>query len=293
MDIEFNTYESTKREFMLKIESLESACLIKNGGCDQLCSIDLDENVVCSCRDEFILQNDGITCRPNCTRVITNTTGTISSLNYPEYYNNNDNCRWSFDFPFGYSVEFYNFYINIEQSNNCEADYLTVGDSIFCGFQTISNILSFEAEFGDVIFVSNGQNVQKGFRFDYKVKSPIERQCELDNGGCSAICDIVHSQVVCSCFSNYELEEDGKTCRYITTTSTTTTTTSTTTTTTTTTVPYGCETVSINRLGGKKSSKEFSNVSDCYSLEPITGKLFATMAVFELEYPDPDCNRQV
>ena len=67
------------------------------------------------------------------------------SPNYPEEYNNDDLCEWEFEAPDGWGVEFFNFSINIAQSDNCHEDYLKINDEYYCGYRQLYN-LNFDAE---------------------------------------------------------------------------------------------------------------------------------------------------
>ena len=200
---------------------------------------ELDEPI-CYCAEGYLLQPDGRTCKKNCVITFSEVdSGAIENNNFGKAdYDHNQFCEWSFNYPPGYAIVFDNFTINIEDSVDCSSDYLLIGKSVFCGFAVIPDPIQLEAGEARVTFKSNENIARSGFHFSFRVLSPIDRQCEIDNGGCSGSCQVVDSQVQCSCFSDsFELDTDGKTCVYINdfTSTWTSTTTSTTTTTTTTT----------------------------------------------------------
>ena len=130
------------------------------------------------------------------------TSGTIENNNFGNgEYDHDQFCEWTFyNYPPGYAVVFDNFTINLEQSPNCVNDYLLIGQtSIYCGFAVITGQLQFEAEKATVTFKSNSAIARSGFHFTFRILSPTDRQCEINNGGCSSQCQVVNQKVQLGC----------------------------------------------------------------------------------------------
>ena len=148
------------------------ACLEDNNGCEHYCTVDKYLRPYCLCKNDFVLAKDEKSCRQNCQFRLTELEGIISSTgtsklfkrsmwrnwqplyswhsnpslspNYPEEYNNDDLCEWEFEAPDGWGVEFFNFSINIAQSDQCHEDYLKIHDKYYCGYRQLYN-LNFDA----------------------------------------------------------------------------------------------------------------------------------------------------
>ena len=104
-----------------------SGCAVNNGGCAQVCT-DTEESYFCSCNPHFVLSPDGHSCESDfqpiriepetaptpsslatpvstcpeptlptlaaCQTILRGESGTLSSRNWPETYNNNEVCDW-------------------------------------------------------------------------------------------------------------------------------------------------------------------------------------------------------
>ena len=286
--IKLQTYSLFSSDFVLSVKSKTTRCTVDNGGCDHLCyAYDEYGPVECYCYDGYNLQSDLKTCRKDCMIDfdLNTTSGIIENNNFGKgEYDHDQFCEWTFyKYPPGYAVVFDNFTVNLEQSPNCVNDYLLIGQtSIYCGFAVITGHQQFDVENATVTFKSNSAIARSGFHFTFRILSPVDRQCEIDNGGCSSQCRVVNQKVKCSCFSDsFELGPDGKTCEFVTSTTTTTTTTMTTTTTTLTT-PLACHSrKEVTRLNGIKilpRSTKFIPVNQCVTLL-TTQNLYLTFSI--------------
>lgn len=59
------------------------------------------------------------------------TSGEFASFNYPHLYPNGAKCSWTINAPPGYLIQLTFHSFNLESSENCQADYVTVGEGAF------------------------------------------------------------------------------------------------------------------------------------------------------------------
>ena len=291
----------------MSVKAKTTRCTVDNGGCDHLCfAYDEYGLVECACHDGYNLQSNLKSCKQNCIidYDLPTVNGTIANNNYGiGDYDHNQQCEWSFyKYPPGYAVVFDNFTINLEHSPSCVNDYLLIGStSIYCGFAVVSTPLQFDSNAATVTFKSNGNVTRSGFRFNFRILSPTDRQCEQNNGGCSSKCNVVNGAIACSCFSDmFELGADGATCEYVTSSTTTTTvttktTTTTTITTSTTTDDGNCqEQREVTRLNGIRilpQSTQYVPVNECVDL--LSDTLFFVFSIAEFNDDTGECTRSV
>lgn len=120
------------------------------------------------------------------------TSGEFASFNYPHLYPNGAKCSWTINAPPGYLIQLTFHSFNLESSENCQADYVTVREGAFntlamsdligrfCGSflppvirSTYSNVY--------VDFVTDRSGGYTGFHASYTVfPDPAVGPCKLD-----------------------------------------------------------------------------------------------------------------
>ena len=108
--------------------------------------------------------------------------GEFASFSYPLHYPNNAKCSWRIDRPAGFIVQLTFHSFNLQQSENCEADYVEIRQDKdksdvewrseligrFCGYSLPSVILSNQS-YVIVKFVADMFKMYPGFHASYKV----------------------------------------------------------------------------------------------------------------------------
>ncbi|XP_069479370.1 hatching enzyme 1.2-like isoform X2 [Ambystoma mexicanum] len=109
-----------------------------------------------------------------CGRTLTDSSGTLSSPNYPSTYGPNTNCSWVIVAPKGFKISVSILDFSLEASTNCVFDYLLIMDDTapttlvgkYCGKPKFPNITSY----GNTIrfkFISDMSVQSKGFQLKY------------------------------------------------------------------------------------------------------------------------------
>ena len=101
---------------------------------------------------------------------LTNPSGVISTLNYPELYQSNSNCFWRIEAPLGQRVQLDFSRIETEDSAGCKFDSILIKDSktekVFCGTRPPLALLS-AGQFLEIQFDSDEQLNFRGFTANY------------------------------------------------------------------------------------------------------------------------------
>ena len=99
--------------------------------------------------------------------------GYITSPYYPSFYINNVKRTWKLEAPIGMKITIHFLYINIEESPECDLDYVAIKDdfstkkmSRHCGSHPPPDITS-HSNVLTVIFVANKEYVGTGFKIRY------------------------------------------------------------------------------------------------------------------------------
>ncbi|CAH1248982.1 TLL2 [Branchiostoma lanceolatum] len=123
-----------------------------------------------------------ITYSTSCTgtgSVMTSTTGTLETMNYPNSYDSYANCTWEIQVAAvsSVSLSFDNFRVGDPNDTSCTADYVAVYDGIspnavllgtYCTWTTPPNVTVSSGEL-TVIFISDGVDNTQGFSATYTV----------------------------------------------------------------------------------------------------------------------------
>ena len=105
--------------------------------------------------------------------------GEFASFSYPLHYPNNVKCSWRIDRPAGFIVQLTFHSFNLQQSENCETDYVEIRQSKdnfkrweligrFCGSSLPPVIVSSQS-YVIVKFVADMSKMYPGFHASYKV----------------------------------------------------------------------------------------------------------------------------
>ena len=105
--------------------------------------------------------------------------GEFASFSYPLNYPNNVKCSWRIDRPVGFIVQLTFHSFNLQQSENCETDYVEIRQSKdnfkrweligrFCGSSLPPVIVSSQS-YVIVKFVADMSKMYPGFHASYKV----------------------------------------------------------------------------------------------------------------------------
>ncbi|XP_076270738.1 cubilin [Rhynchophorus ferrugineus] len=116
----------------------------------------------------------------NCV-IYNNVSGYFNSPGYPLGYYANQNLCYRFYFLPGYCSIYLKFYdFNIEQSYDCQKDYVTIGNVRYCGNYLHGKTVTVDAAetkpYQDITFASDANYCGKGFRAEYQQVSCAERQ---------------------------------------------------------------------------------------------------------------------
>ena len=108
-------------------------CSTGTDSCEQVC-INVDGSYHCDCEEGFALNSDGRTCRISCGGTLTQTSGSLQSPGWPEYYpRENFRCVWIIspinateDMVLALTVN--QTYFGIHGRHPCPSDYLEFYD---------------------------------------------------------------------------------------------------------------------------------------------------------------------
>ena len=123
-------------------------------------------------------------------RLLEDDQGEFASFSYPLYYPNNAKCSWYINRPVGFIIQLTFHSFNLQQSKNCEADYVEIRQSKdkyewrseligrFCGYSlppvTVSNQSNVFVK-----FVADMSKMYPGFHASYKVLANRKYFCLL------------------------------------------------------------------------------------------------------------------
>ncbi|KAM8772707.1 ovochymase-2 [Acanthopagrus schlegelii] len=102
--------------------------------------------------------------------------GTFSSWNYPNSYDNGKTCTWHITVDPGKVIHVWFDDFALEDSQSCTGDFVTLQDSLgtigkYCGFAKPKPLVSLTNRL-TVLFISNDRKTDKGFKAHYKAVSP-------------------------------------------------------------------------------------------------------------------------
>ncbi|CAH3029259.1 unnamed protein product [Porites evermanni] len=157
---------------------------------------------------------------PSCGGVLTNSSGLITTPNYPNDYPNNISCTWQIS-PGKTHLNLTIEDFMLEDSQTCQKfDFLKIEFKVgynrqhvtLCG-QEPSRQVSLKIDGTEVkmIFHSDTSFAERGFKISYRAYD-ID-PCLEKNGDCSHLCNLVKGKRICSCPSDYKLKYDGRTCQ--------------------------------------------------------------------------------
>ncbi|CAK8673722.1 unnamed protein product [Clavelina lepadiformis] len=111
------------------------------GMCEHFCN-NYPGGYYCSCRQGYVLHDDGYSCIGDCSNMILSSrTGVIESPGYPGKYSRKTDCNWKIQTEAGKNMELTfdpSFHVEEYQPGMCPYDYLQINDSsgsrgLFCG----------------------------------------------------------------------------------------------------------------------------------------------------------------
>ncbi|CAN9510288.1 unnamed protein product [Ophioblennius macclurei] len=109
------------------------------------------------------------------------TSGTVSSMHHPGFYDNNAQCQWNIRVPEGKLVHlrFSNF--SLEESQGCLNDKVIISDTTsslgaYCGYVALNAIVS-DGNTLHMSFTSNDRVADTGFTATWKAIDPSEAPC--------------------------------------------------------------------------------------------------------------------
>uniref|UniRef100_A0A672HRX5 Zgc:154142 n=1 Tax=Salarias fasciatus TaxID=181472 RepID=A0A672HRX5_SALFA len=112
---------------------------------------------------------------------LTGTSGNVSSMHFPGFYDNNAQCQWNIRVPEGKLIHlrFSNF--SLEESLNCINDKVTISDTtsslgVFCSHVAPNDIVS-DGNTLHMSFSSNDRVTDTGFTATWKAIDPSETPC--------------------------------------------------------------------------------------------------------------------
>jgi len=114
----------------------------------------------------------------DCPKNFTNTSGTIMSPNYPDFYPKNYNCQWQISIAVGYQIYLTFTYFDLVHTPKCSGDHVAISGvsggkdgnpERHCGYLVKRYPLVSKMNEMVITFQSDGQDSSRGFVLDYKV----------------------------------------------------------------------------------------------------------------------------
>ncbi|XP_058866216.1 hatching enzyme 1.2-like [Acipenser ruthenus] len=140
-------------------------------------TVEIGQRIAMSPRDiQKINMLYGCSKSMQCGGILTAVSGTLTSPNYPLEYPVNTDCMWIINAPKGYKVSLTISSFDVEYSEDCSYDYLTLRDGpvttspvqqTYCGSEPIPSFTS-SGNAAVVQFHSDGSDVGTGFSAKYK-----------------------------------------------------------------------------------------------------------------------------
>ncbi|XP_057297709.1 mannan-binding lectin serine protease 1-like [Hydractinia symbiolongicarpus] len=152
--------------------------------------------------------------------------GHFNTPEYPNIYPDSVNCKWNITVPIGYEISLNFTQFDIEWTDFCEYDYVTVKSTNgtigkYCGRRG-------HQEFGAAIpplepIMIKDSNLEIYFHTDHNNEVEVHGfeahfaatdidECQYSNGGCSHFCHNFIGSYYCSCRIGYRLAKDGRSC---------------------------------------------------------------------------------
>nr|AVK72361.1 tolloid/BMP-1 protein [Meara stichopi] len=140
--------------------------------------------------------------------------GYLYSPNYPDDYPLGAECLWSITMTENFQVGIRFDFFDMERHENCNYDYVEIGDGPviigkFCGW-ILSEPVASPSNTMWVRFRSDTSVVKGGF--SAKFFKEINECASPDNGGCAHGCNNTIGGYECLCDFGFELSADGKNC---------------------------------------------------------------------------------
>ncbi|KAL9980816.1 hypothetical protein ACROYT_G009454 [Oculina patagonica] len=170
----------------------------------------------------FVLDSSLSATAENCGAVLTNSSGEITSPNYPNNYPDGTTCTWKIspgkthvnltieDFMLEDSKdckEFDSVKIKVKQSGRYSPEEVYI-----CGSLPSRELnLKVDGTAVEITFTSDASVNARGFKISY-LSYDID-PCLKNNGGCSHNCSLVKGKRICSCPAGYKLIYDERTCK--------------------------------------------------------------------------------
>ncbi|XP_059143723.1 mucin-like protein [Physella acuta] len=168
----------------------------------------------CSQTQGYTESGNGSCTTIDCSSVISNTSGTITSPRYPSVYFNNANCSWLVTAEEGSVVSLRFSYFSLPNDYKCSTDYVEVYDGVnesgrligkYCSYNNIPSIIRTRGNSIYMNFVSDWRNQYQGFSanytshtcrsFTYGVTScDTNCKCVREN---SQFCDNTNGECIC------------------------------------------------------------------------------------------------
>eukprot|EP00794_Sanderia_malayensis_P007308 gene7308-8125_t len=142
--------------------------------------------------------------------------GIIRSPNYPENYKGNQQCDWEIVVPKGGRVAVKFVMFQLEESDNCEYDYVELTDGVsnkklrrLCDVKLPKQYIMSESNKMKIRFKSDG-NVHLG-GFSMKFLTEID-ECTTGSHNCSQGCRDTIGDYECYCSNGQQLHSNGREC---------------------------------------------------------------------------------
>ncbi|EEB19379.1 conserved hypothetical protein [Pediculus humanus corporis] len=173
MRVEFTSDNSIQKSGFAAVFFTDmDECAIDNGGCQHECQNTIG-SYVCSCRNGFMLHENGHDCKEGeCKYHIKTPTGQLQSPNFPDYYPPKKDCVWQLITTPGHRIKLIFNEFEIEPHQECAYDHVVLydGDSPedrtlgrFCGSKIPHNIIATGNQIY-MVFKSDTSVQRKGFR---------------------------------------------------------------------------------------------------------------------------------
>lgn len=114
----------------------------------------------------------------DCPKNFTNSSGTIMSPNYPDFYPKDYDCEWHITYAVGYQINLTFTYFDLVHTIKCTGDYVVLNGAIgdkedseqrHCGYIVRRDPLVSKLNTMVVKFHTDSSQVSRGFVLDYKV----------------------------------------------------------------------------------------------------------------------------
>ncbi|KAF7699179.1 ST14 transmembrane serine protease matriptase a [Silurus meridionalis] len=107
-----------------------------------------------------------------CGGILTGTSGTFTSPNYPKYYPPEKRCEWTIQVPYNMFVKLVFSKFMMSVGGACVHDYVKVNDELLCGELPSSTMRTSNSNQMTVVFYSDASYVDRGFNATYTAFEP-------------------------------------------------------------------------------------------------------------------------